>query len=65
MKTSYQPSCGVPCTRLLRSHFRSYFAGETRSRGLLRFRTPIKRATLWLGAILWFLTIPTGGGDAQ
>jgi hypothetical protein len=44
--------------RQLRSHFRSYFSGETRGKGLLRFKTHVKRGTLWLGAILWFLTIP-------
>jgi hypothetical protein len=41
-----------------RVHFRRYFAGESEGAGLLRFRTHIKRATLWLGGFLWLLTIP-------
>jgi hypothetical protein len=41
-----------------RADFRHYFAGETQGQGLLKFRTHAKRATLWLGTILWLLTIP-------
>jgi hypothetical protein len=44
--------------RQLRNDFRNYFAGEARGKGLLRFKTHFKRVTLWLGAVLWFLTIP-------
>ncbi len=48
-RQSYQPQ---------RADFRHYFVGDTQGQGLLRFKTHCKRATLWLGAILWFLTIP-------
>ena len=41
-----------------REQFANYFAGEAASRGLIKFKTPIKRATIWLGAVLWSLTIP-------
>jgi len=41
-----------------RKQFANYFAGEDASRGLIKFKTPIKRGTIWLGAVLWSLTIP-------
>jgi hypothetical protein len=41
-----------------REQFANYFAGEAASHGLIKFKTPIKRATIWLGAVLWSLIIP-------